>query len=360
MSLWVDKYRPNQLTKLDYHKAQAAQLQKLVKEGDFPHLLVYGPSGAGKKTRIGAVLRELYGSGSERLRLEHHNFLTPSKKKIEITTVASNYHIEVNPSDVGIYDRVVIQELIKTVASSQQLESSTQKDFKVVVITEVDGLSKDAQHALRRTMEKYAATCRLILCANSTSKVIPAIRSRCLGVRVAAPSHDDIVGILQYVCKKEGLNIPQEFALKVAEKSGRNLRRAILYAEAARVQQYPFIATQDVMEPDWEVYLRETALMIIGEQSPKRLLDVRARLYELLCHCIPPTVIFRGLLKEIVRNCDGSLKAAVTRDAAGFEHRMNQGSKPIYHLEAFVAKFMATYKEFLETGFDMAMMDDDF
>merc|ERR1711973_155059 len=181
MALWLDKHRPKRLSKLDYHKRQAEHLERLVKtgSGDFPHLLVYGPPGAGKKTRVVALLREMYGAGSERLRIEHQSFETPSKKKLEIVTVASNYHIEVNPSDVGIYDRIVIQELIKTVASAQQIhvrqpsDQSTSPTFKVVVLTEVDRLTKDAQHALRRTMEKYMSTCRIILMTNSTSKVIP-------------------------------------------------------------------------------------------------------------------------------------------------------------------------------------------
>ena len=64
--------------------------------------------------------------------------------------------------------------------------------YLVVILMETDRLTKDAQHALRRTMEKYVGSCRLILCCNSTSKVIPAIRSRCLGVRVAAPSKEEV------------------------------------------------------------------------------------------------------------------------------------------------------------------------
>ena len=66
----------------------------------------------------------------------------------------------------------------------------------VVVLTEVDQLTKDAQHALRRTMEKYMTTCRLVLCCNSTSKVTPAIKSRCLGVRVAAPTNDEVILVI--------------------------------------------------------------------------------------------------------------------------------------------------------------------
>jgi len=348
MSLWVDKHRPKRLSKLDYHQEQAEHLGKLVTGGDFPHLLVYGPPGAGKKTRVMCLLREMYGAGVERLRLEHQTFTTPSKKKIEITTIASNYHIEVNPSDCGIYDRVVIQELIKTVASAHQLNTEGQREFKVVVLTEVDRLTKDAQHALRRTMEKHMATCRVILVTNSTSKVIPAIRSRCLAVRVPAPSHQDIATVITSVAKKEGCSLPPQLASRIAEKSGRNLRRAILMVEACKVAQYPFSATQPIQELDWEVYLKETASQIVQEQSPRKLAEVRTRLYELIAHCIPPEVIFVGIQKELVKVCDGELKTELCQTAAFYEHRLQKGNKAIYHLEAFVAKFMSIYMKFME------------
>lgn len=98
-----------------------------VHSDDFPHLLVYGSNGAGKKTRIMCLLRELYGAGAEKLRIERQQFETPSKKTIEITTLSSNFHIEVNPSDAGYYDRVVIQEMIKNIAQTNQLDSNVQK-----------------------------------------------------------------------------------------------------------------------------------------------------------------------------------------------------------------------------------------
>jgi replication factor C subunit 3/5 len=62
----------------------------------------------------------------------------------------------------------------------------------VIVINEADALSRLAQQALRRTMEKYMSNLRIIMCANSTSKIIDPIRSRCLLVRVACPSQDEV------------------------------------------------------------------------------------------------------------------------------------------------------------------------
>ena len=93
-ALWVDKYRPQSLDRLDYHKEQAAQLARLAAAGDLPHMLFYGPSGAGKKTRVMALLRAIFGAGVERVKLQHRAFKTPSGKAIEVTTIASAYHIE--------------------------------------------------------------------------------------------------------------------------------------------------------------------------------------------------------------------------------------------------------------------------
>jgi replication factor C subunit 3/5 len=155
MSLWVDKHRPNSLNKLSLHPTITNKLIAIGNSDDLPHLLFYGPPGSGKKTRVMALLRELYGAGVERFKLEHRSFKTPSNKVIDLTTIGSNFHIECNPSDAGNNDKFVIQEVIKEIASHGTLQSTSQtKNFKVVVLIEVDKLTKQAQASLRRTMEK--------------------------------------------------------------------------------------------------------------------------------------------------------------------------------------------------------------
>lgn len=48
-----------------------------------------------------------------------------------------------------------------------------------------------------------------------------------------------------------------------------------------------------IAKPDWESYCQKVADLIVAEQSPARVLEVRTKLYELLSHCIPPTVILK-------------------------------------------------------------------
>jgi len=347
--LYVDKYRPASLEECHYHLKLSERLTLMAQSEDFPHCLFYGPSGAGKKTRIYGLLRALYGPTVSNVKATQRNFQIPNKTtSTDVTTLSSNFHIELNPSESGIYDRVVVQEIIKEIAQSQPIEtSSNSRSFKVIVLNEVDRLSTEAQAGLRRTMEKYMRNCRMILCCTSTTKLIPAILSRCICIRISAPTSPEICTVLQLIANKENFNLPPKFAATIAKKSNRNLRRAILMLETCKLDQYPFQDGQLIQSPEWEDFLQGVASLIFGEQSPKRLLLVRNKLYEILVHCIPPDLILKKLTLILLDNVDMGLKYELTKWAAFYEHRLQQGTKPIFHLEAFVAKFMAVYKDHL-------------
>lgn len=127
-----------------------------------------------------------------------------------------------------------------------------------------------------------------------------------------------IIEVLEFISKKEGLQLPVELAARIATQSNRSLRRAILCLETCRVQQlslflnlfifftvdsfcsselplilmehalmcfddvdrYPFSDDQTVSPMDWEQYISEIASDIVQEQSPKRF-----AIYLCFCYC---------------------------------------------------------------------------
>lgn len=344
MSLWVDKYRPRSFSDLSYHEDLSAHLQQLCSTPDFPHLLLYGPSGAGKKTRITAILNEIYGPGAEKIKIDTKEIISPSNKKIEINIISSNYHIEITPSDVGSYDRIIVQDLIKEIAQMGQVNPTKNAPFKIVILNEADNLSRDAQAALRRTMEKYMKTLRVILCCESISKIILPIQSRCLLLRVPAPTDTQIIDVLSNIAKSESFSVPQEYLSVVAESSKGNLRRAILMFEAAKVQNTQLSKDSKPILADWNIVITDLANNMLADQSPKKLLECRRIFYLLLSHCIPPDIIIKELAFSLVQRVPNDIKPDVISKAAEFENRMKNGSKHIFHLEAFAANFMAVYK----------------
>ena len=345
MALLVDKQRPRSLEALTYHQSLSERLQSLASSADFPHLLFYGPSGAGKKTRILATLRALYGPGVEKIKIDARVFTTSSNRKLEFNIVSSVYHLEITPSDVGNYDRVVIQELLKEVAQTQQVDLNARQRFKVVVINEADSLSRDAQAALRRTMEKYSNNVRLILLANSTAGIIAPIRSRTLLIRVAAPTEQEVASALAAAGEKERWKQIPKLNERIARDSNRNLRRALLMYEAVYAQNPEPSEKTPIPPPDWEALIEVIAKDIINQRTPQQIMVIRTKLYDLLTHCIPATMVLKTLCwKLIPRMPSEALKGKVVKWAAFYEHRVRQGSKVIFHLEAFVAKVMRVYE----------------
>jgi replication factor C subunit 3/5 len=99
--------------------------------------------------------------------------------------------------------------------------------FKIIVLQEVDNLTKEAQAGLRRTMEKYMKSCRLIMSCNSLTKIIPPIRSRCLSIRVPCPSESEIQNILINIKLSESISVSDKQIEQIVSGCERNIRRAI-------------------------------------------------------------------------------------------------------------------------------------
>merc|ERR1739848_529872 len=146
-----------------------------------------------------------------------------------MNTVSSDYHIKMNPSDAGHYDRYLVQVLLREMTRVTPLAPSDGVRCNgIVFLTDADVLSKVAQQSMRSTMEKLYRSFRLILCCTSVSKIIDPILSRCSCIRVPSPQTNGILRVLRSVCRREKIKIPGLFMSKILSASNGNIRKALL------------------------------------------------------------------------------------------------------------------------------------
>lgn len=353
--LWVDKHQPQTFNELSFNAAVGGQLHSMTTQGSFPHLLVHGPTGAGKRTLVRALLADVFSPSAsmiEQTRVVARTIDVPGSTAVDLLLNKSPYHIELSPADVGPFrDRHVVQVLLKEIAQTPPV-AKTGRPYNVVVVTEADLLSSDAQAALRRTMEKYMRTCRIVLVCESTSKIIAPLQSRCALVRVPAPTEAEMCEVLQSVVRKERAELVPGLAKKIALGADRNMRRALVLLERIAMGPGGAQALKDVSTPqpreNWALVLDAIANMARKEPTPRGVIACRTLLFDLLTSNVPGPTILEGLMDRFLAAEEGAKsmerRQLLVDAAAHFESAMSTGSKDIFHLEAFLLQALAIFQ----------------
>ena len=203
---WTEKYRPSRIGEIIGQDAISERLSAFVKARSFPNMIFAGPAGVGKTTSAIALANELY---EDKI---HEAFL------------------ELNASDARGID--VIRGKVKEFARTIPLTSGL---VKIVFLDEADALTPEAQHALRRTMERYSATTRFVFSANYASKIIEPIQSRCVVLRFKLLNEDEVKAYIKRVAKGEGLEIDEKAMEALVYVSEGDLRKLTNTLQSAAV-----------------------------------------------------------------------------------------------------------------------------
>ncbi|TQE10383.1 hypothetical protein C1H46_003980 [Malus baccata] len=376
---WADKYQPQCLEDFICNRDKATQLQALAKEGGCGHFIFEGPPGVGKRTMIWAMLREVFGRDTIHAREEFKAFNLKGEMvgSIEVHVKQSPQHVEVNLSELKGYEKHVIVELMKE-AQDNTLNKSmpcSLDNCRAIILYEADKLSTDALLYIKWLLERYKGRNKIFFCCSDVSK-LQAIKSLCTVFELSPPSKNEIVEVLKFISKKEGIDLPHELAERFAQNSKNNIRLAIRSFEATWKKSYPFKEDQVILT-GWEDNIADIAKNMIEEQSPKQLYIIRGKLQNLIVHGVSPEFIFKSLVAELKKYVDGSLQDRV--DSMYDEYNRNDenmfesekalalsrhdhgetGKRPaeqsIKHvqqflrIEEFIAKFMSCYKGCLDT-----------
>jgi replication factor C small subunit len=279
---WVEKYRPQTLDEVVGQEHIIPRLERYVKDKSMPNLMFTGPAGVGKTTTALALAKAILGEYWKQ------NFL------------------ELNASDARGIDTVR-----KDIKSFCRLKA-VGAPFRIIFLDEVDNMTKDAQHALRREMEMYTKTSSFILSCNYSSKIIDPIQSRCAIFRFAPVKGHQVIKRLEIICQAEDLIYTPGALESIVYFAEGDMRRAV------NILQSSASAGEEIRE-----------VMVVQGTSGE---DMITQIYQEVSR-----MSMEGLIEE-------HQYIYLVDHIGTCDYRVREGSNPRIQLEALLTKFLPKAK----------------
>lgn len=317
--LWVEKYRPKSLDDVVNHDEIVESLQSYVENQNIPNMIFAGPAGVGKTASALATAQDLYGG-------EYNE-----------------YTLELNASD----ERGINMVRGKLKDFSRSIPSG-EIPYKMLILDEADHLTSEAQHALRRTMEKYSDLTRYILICNYSQKIIEPIQSRCARFSFRHLTKNRVKDRLAYIAENEGLKVQDEGLSALVEVSRGDLRKAINLLQSVSYRD-KVIDKELIYKAAGFVY-PEKAKELINDAFNGNFEKARKELSKTLIEGgVDGSGLLRALEKEINRgviDLEPEAKIELTRFISELDFRITEGATDYIQLTALLAHLYELGKKY--------------
>jgi replication factor C small subunit len=313
LSIWTEKYRPKTFSDIKGQKEAVKRVKAFVEKKNMPHLMFAGPAGIGKTTMALVIARQLFGE-----------------------TWKDNT-LELNASDERGID--VVRVKVKDFARTRAIGNVP---FKIIYLDECDALTKEAQQALRRTMENYTQTCRFILSCNYSSKILDPIQSRCAVFRFKLLPKEEIKKIVNKIVKDEKLEVTSKGFEALYEASNGDVRRLenlmqSCHAISDKIDEDTVFKVASVAKPKEILELLEMA-------AKGKFLEAKKLLFKVMLeYGLAGIDVIKQIQQKVwdIPSVKDKEKLEIIKLCGDIEFRLVEGSDEFIQLEALLAKIGA-------------------
>ena len=303
-SPWSEKYRPSDFDHIVLDPINKKIFNNILEHKKFPHMLFYGPPGAGKTTSAENLIRK-------------YQFIYNKMNKENI--------IHLNASDErGI--EVIRTQIHQFVKSKNMFETG----YKFVVLDEVDYMTKNAQQALKNLLQSCLDNVRFCLICNYICKIDDSLKNEFICIRFNQLPKEEIFAFIKNIAVKENMQIKDESIYSIQKMYHSDIRSMINFIQLHQDDQHfeEFLIVDSLWLKLHELFINNAKHVItkdksntatneifkwIRETSMKCNLDIKTIIKHYFNYMIqnhPPYIVptYLNIIENIVHNYDTNVE----------------------------------------------------